>query len=253
MAPPIAPRPPLPRPAAHARGAGRADSRTQNGGRDGCGHSQWNQQRRRQEALRSEESETLPARSCGCFRRDEGAGAGLMPASGTEKGATSRSPHELGARFRTGAVGRARRGLWGILACVLANGWVGPSHVQRELANQRARLAEPGAGAGAPAGPCRSGDAPVGTCPGRDVPRSGLRRSLPSDAAAPTGLGYSVPRASGQLGPASSAGVLPPPHHPRPLWPNRLGCPMCCAKCFLRMSVADFFSPSYLNRAITTC
>lgn len=121
-----------------------------------------------------------------------------------------------------------------------------------------ARAAGAGQSAGAAGGAgSRSGGAggavPVGTCPGRDVPRSGLRRSLPSDAAAPTGLGYSVPRASGQLGPASSAGVLPPPHHPRPLWPNRLGCPMCCAKCFLRMSVADFFSPSYLNRAITTC
>lgn len=108
-----------------------------------------------------------------------------MPASGTEKGATSRSPHELGARFRTGAVGRARRGLWGILACVLANGWVGPSHVQRELANQRARLAEPGAGAGAPAGPCRSGDAPVGTCPGRDS-AARFPRTLPPQRASAT-------------------------------------------------------------------
>lgn len=173
------------------------------------------------------------------------AGVGLMPASGTEEGATSRSPDGAGrpVPHRGGGRGGARpAGSPG----VRPGQWLRRAAARAERAGQSAGAAG-GGGSRSRSRGLRRGRA------GRGMPWLGLRRSLPSGTAAPTGLGYSVPWASEQLGPGSSAGVLPPPHHPRPLWPSRPGCPMCCVKCFLQMSLADFFSPSYLNRAITTC
>lgn len=63
---------------------------------------------------------------------------------------------------------------------------------------------------------------------GPGMPCSALCRSLPSDAAAPTGIGCSISRAAGQLGPASSAGVLPPPDHPGRCGPDAPAAP-CAA------------------------
>lgn len=122
------------------------------------------------------EPTAAPARSASKWRKWGPAGAllrlpeeqgGLGPAwcqrAGRRRGRLPAPFTEPGARFRTGAVGGAVRGLRGVLACVLANGWGGPPHVQRELANQRARLL--GAGAGAPTGPYRPGAALAGPPP----------------------------------------------------------------------------------------
>lgn len=150
-----------------------------------------------------------------CWRA--GRGRGVLPASLTEPG----------ARFRTGAAGGEGRCLREALAWPRANSWGGSLHVERSLANQRARLA--------------------GGLKGLSVSEGleGWVLQLWRASAALCSLwGLWAAGAEEQWCSAAASSSAPAPLARRTV---------CCVKTPFTNPCGSFLFPYSLNRAITTC